>query len=179
MRQCDIGMQNMWSASSCLLVEIKIWIIIIKGVFFGQMFFSIIQTIHYKMLEDAFIPLFESGNHSPKQRWSRWGYPHLLTNSVIWFLIASPSRPHFYKTRYLHKFSLFFAVREAIAKRCGAERTFYIKYCQCLISQLFYNHTLSAASLILLIGFEQCRLQKRFQSEVCMIAQFFWILITP
>ena len=29
MRQCDIGMQNMWSASSCLVVEIKIWIIII------------------------------------------------------------------------------------------------------------------------------------------------------
>ena len=27
MRQFDIGMQNMWSASSCLVVEIKIWII--------------------------------------------------------------------------------------------------------------------------------------------------------
>ena len=32
MRQFDIGMQNMWSASSCLVVEIKIWIIIVATV---------------------------------------------------------------------------------------------------------------------------------------------------
>ena len=135
------------------------------------MFFDITNNLSQNVVRGlpTFIPLFESGNLSPG------GGVGVIPlgdkfRKLIFDRVSQPAP--LLQDEVFAQIQFIFAVREVITKRNGAGRTFYIKDCQCLISQLSYYRTLSAASLILLIGFRQCRLQKRLFGEVCKIVKF-------